>query len=119
MSIRHLVMQMYCILRTQTIFLFRGVAVLKTEITRQTEAAYRTERCKLKIIYRVSMDKNTTTLPDDETNQGLPRKAHATSPAVRRLTPYELSELRRDMMASSAWAKAELARRRKNKGERS
>lgn len=37
----------------------------------------------------------------------------------RRLSSEELTELRRDMMESSAWAKAELARRRKNKGERS
>lgn len=35
------------------------------------------------------------------------------------LSSEELTELRRDMMESSAWAKAELARRRKNKGERS
>ncbi len=31
---------------------------------------------------------------------------------VRRLTPEELVELRRDMAESSAWAKAELKRRR-------
>ncbi len=37
----------------------------------------------------------------------------------RPLSSEELTELRRDMMESSAWAKAELARRRKNKGERS
>tara|TARA_B100000929_G_C15422659_1_gene391902 strand:- start:38 stop:232 length:195 start_codon:yes stop_codon:yes gene_type:complete len=37
----------------------------------------------------------------------------------RPLSSEELTELRRDMTESSAWAKAELARRRKNKGERS
>jgi len=33
--------------------------------------------------------------------------------AVRRLTSDEMAELRRDMAESSAWARAELARRRK------
>jgi hypothetical protein len=33
-------------------------------------------------------------------------------PAVRRLAPSELVELRQDMAESSAWAKAELKRRR-------
>lgn len=33
-------------------------------------------------------------------------------PAVRRLTPDELTELRRDMAEASAWMRAELARRR-------
>lgn len=37
----------------------------------------------------------------------------------RHLSNEELTELRRDMMESSAWAKAELARRRKNRRERS
>ncbi|WP_110651801.1 hypothetical protein [Salinicola peritrichatus] len=33
-------------------------------------------------------------------------------PAVRWLTPEELDELRRDMKEASAWARAELKRRR-------
>ncbi|MBY6109973.1 hypothetical protein KUV74_06165 [Halomonas sp. DP1Y21-3] len=33
-------------------------------------------------------------------------------PAVRWLTPEEIDELRRDMAESSAWARAELKRRR-------
>ncbi|MDQ7731045.1 hypothetical protein [Halomonas sp. SpR8] len=36
-------------------------------------------------------------------------------PAVRRLTPEEIAELRRDMAEASAWARAELARRRNDK----
>ncbi|HAS8402677.1 hypothetical protein NB559_00470 [Vibrio parahaemolyticus] len=36
-------------------------------------------------------------------------------PAVRRLTPDELTELRRDMAESAAWMRAELARRRNDK----
>ena len=40
------------------------------------------------------------------------------SPAVRRLTPCELAELRRDMAESSAWAKAELKRRRAAKNQK-
>lgn len=40
------------------------------------------------------------------------------SPAVRRLTPCELTELRRDMAESSAWAKAELKRRRAAKNQK-
>ena len=41
-------------------------------------------------------------------------EAHPESrePAVRWLTPEELDELRRDMAESSAWARAELRRRR-------
>lgn len=41
-------------------------------------------------------------------------EAHAESgePAVRWLTPEELDELRRDMKEASAWARAELKRRR-------
>lgn len=35
-----------------------------------------------------------------------------TGPAVRRLTPGELAELRRDMAEASAWARAELKRRK-------
>ena len=34
---------------------------------------------------------------------------------VRRLTPDELAELRRDMAESSAWMRAELARRNEHK----
>ena len=37
--------------------------------------------------------------------------------AVRPLTPDEMAELRRDMAESSAWARAELARRRTEKGQ--
>lgn len=37
-------------------------------------------------------------------------------PAVRRLTPDELAELRRDMAESAAWMRAELARRKHLKG---
>lgn len=40
-------------------------------------------------------------------------EADATSRGVRRLTAHELAELRRDMAESSAWMRAELARRRK------
>lgn len=39
-------------------------------------------------------------------------------PAVRRLTPSELEELRKDMAESSAWAKAELKRRRAAKNQK-
>lgn len=35
-----------------------------------------------------------------------------TGAAVRRLTPGELAELRRDMAEASAWARAELKRRK-------
>ncbi|EGR0794405.1 TPA: hypothetical protein I7747_23720 [Vibrio vulnificus] len=56
--------------------------------------------------------------PDEAPNLELQHTVHK-SPSVRRLTHLERSELRRDMMESSAWAKEELARRRKNKGERS
>ncbi|MDF4308427.1 hypothetical protein P3389_17565 [Vibrio parahaemolyticus] len=40
------------------------------------------------------------------------QKNQDTGPAVRRLTPEERAELRRDMAEASAWARAELARRR-------
>lgn len=43
------------------------------------------------------------------------QKNQDTGPAVRRLTPEERAELRRDMAEASAWARAELARRRKEK----
>lgn len=36
-------------------------------------------------------------------------------PMVRRLTPGEIQELRRDMAEASAWAKVELSKRRKLK----
>lgn len=39
-------------------------------------------------------------------------------PAVRRLTPSDLEELRKDMAESSAWAKAELKRRRAAKNQK-
>ena len=42
----------------------------------------------------------------DETCQG------KGEPVVRQLTPEELDELRRDMAEASAWARAELKRRR-------
>lgn len=40
------------------------------------------------------------------------------APMVRRLTADELDELRRDMAESSAWAKAELKRRRAIKNQK-
>ena len=52
-----------------------------------------------------------------DAKQALPLENEAESRSVRRLTDREVSELRRDMMEASAWAKAELARRRKNKEE--
>lgn len=36
---------------------------------------------------------------------------------MRKLTLYELNELRRDMTESSAWARAELKRRREEKAK--
>ncbi|MCC5902410.1 MAG: hypothetical protein JJT87_10835 [Halomonas sp.] len=44
-------------------------------------------------------------------------EAHPESrePAVRWLTPEELDELRRDMKEASAWARAELKRRKANR----
>lgn len=39
-------------------------------------------------------------------------------PKVRRLTPEEVGELRQDMAESSAWAKAELERRRAGKNQK-
>ena len=55
----------------------------------------------------------------EDAKQSLPQKVEAANLGARRLTDQEKLELRRDMMESSAWAKAELAHRRKNKGERS
>ncbi|WP_419614491.1 hypothetical protein [Thiolapillus sp.] len=43
------------------------------------------------------------------------QKNQDSGPAVRRLTPEERAELRRDMAEASAWARAELARRRQRK----
>lgn len=43
------------------------------------------------------------------------QKNQDTGPAVRRLTSEERAELRRDMAEASAWARAELARRRQEK----
>ena len=43
------------------------------------------------------------------------QKNQDTGPAVRRLTPEERAELRRDMAEASAWARAELARRREKR----
>jgi len=43
------------------------------------------------------------------------QKNQDAGPAVRRLTPEERAELRRDMADASAWARAELARRRQDK----
>lgn len=54
----------------------------------------------------------------EDTKQVLPLEADASSQGARRLTAQERLELRQDMEESSAWAKAELARRRKNKEER-
>lgn len=44
--------------------------------------------------------------------------ADSEGPAVRRLAPSELVELRQDMAESSAWAKAELKRRRAAKDQK-
>ncbi|EJL6487429.1 hypothetical protein NMS22_001927 [Vibrio cholerae] len=44
--------------------------------------------------------------------------ADSEGPAVRRLSPCELEELRQDMAESSAWAKAELKRRRDAKNQK-
>ncbi len=50
------------------------------------------------------ISKKSASLDDDSPSD--------TEANVRRLTPEELVELRRDMAESSAWAKAELKRRR-------
>ncbi|MGT8846476.1 hypothetical protein C6H59_12605 [Vibrio cholerae] len=55
----------------------------------------------------------------EDSKQALPLEGETGSRGVRRLTDQEILELRRDMMESSAWAKEELARRRKKQGERS
>ncbi|MGI2807651.1 hypothetical protein ACRTC9_11990 [Vibrio vulnificus] len=44
--------------------------------------------------------------------------ADSEGPVVRRLSPCELEELRQDMAESSAWAKAELKRRRDAKNQK-
>lgn len=44
--------------------------------------------------------------------------ADSEGPTVRRLAPSELVELRQDMAESSAWAKAELKRRRAEKNQK-
>jgi len=49
----------------------------------------------------------------ENSHQALPQKVEDASLGARRLTDQEKLELRRDMLESSAWAKAELARRRK------
>ena len=54
--------------------------------------------------FMVDISKKSASLDDDS-----PSGAEAN---VHRLTPEELVELRRDMVESSAWAKAELKRRR-------
>ncbi|GAB1101776.1 MAG: hypothetical protein Sw2LagPseu_33770 [Shewanella algae] len=64
------------------------------------------------------MGNKKATESGDNSKQALPLEADATSRGVRWLTDLELSGLRKDMTESSAWAKAEQARRRKNKGER-
>ncbi|WP_419641007.1 hypothetical protein [Thiolapillus sp.] len=43
------------------------------------------------------------------------QKNQDTGPSVCRLTPEERAELRRDMAEASAWARAELARRKRDK----
>jgi hypothetical protein len=53
----------------------------------------------------------------ENSNQALPQKVEDASLGARRLTDQEKLELRRDMLESSAWAKAELTRRRKNNEE--
>lgn len=63
------------------------------------------------------MGNKKPTESSDNSKQALTFEADVTSRGVRWLTDLELSGLRTDMTESSAWAKAELARRRKNKGE--
>lgn len=65
------------------------------------------------------MSRKISTDISEDSNQALPHKVEAASLGARRLTDQEILELRRDMLESSAWAKTELARRRKYKGERS
>ena len=56
------------------------------------------------------------TVPAGDVFKRLEEKYKAMAePAVRRLPPDELAELRRDMAESSAWARAELARRKNEK----
>ncbi len=43
------------------------------------------------------------------------QKNQDSGPAVRRLPPEERAELRRDMAEASAWARAELVRRKRDK----
>lgn len=62
------------------------------------------------------MSKKSPEESSNYTKEALPLEADAASRGVQRLTDQEKLELRRDMMESSAWAKEELARRRKNKG---
>uniref|UniRef100_UPI0018F0B768 hypothetical protein n=2 Tax=Vibrio TaxID=662 RepID=UPI0018F0B768 len=62
------------------------------------------------------MSKKSPEESSNYTKKALPLEADAASRGVQRLTDQEKLELRRDMMESSAWAKEELARRRKNKG---
>lgn len=52
----------------------------------------------------------------EDSKQALPLEGEAESRGVRRLTDQEILELRQDMLESSAWAKAELARRSKIRG---
>jgi len=54
--------------------------------------------------FMADISKKSASLDDDSPSD--------TEANVRRLTPEELVELRRDMAESSAWAKAELKRRR-------
>ncbi|CAL6172189.1 hypothetical protein AT1219_70199 [Vibrio alginolyticus] len=42
----------------------------------------------------------------------------ANQPVLRQLTTYEIEKLKRDMKESSAWAKAELKRRRDAKNQK-
>jgi hypothetical protein len=59
------------------------------------------------------MGKRKPTEPEGDSKKALPPEGETESRGVRRLTDQEILELRRDMLESSAWAKAELARRRK------
>ncbi|CAD7530402.1 hypothetical protein KGEDBEEJ_02020 [Aeromonas hydrophila] len=56
------------------------------------------------------MGKNTSN--KNHITQALPFKTNATDKGARRLTAYELAELRQDMVESSAKMRTELARRR-------
>ncbi|MCC9162976.1 hypothetical protein LNA76_06505 [Alcaligenes sp. MMA] len=61
------------------------------------------------------MGKKKSTESESGSKQALPVEADITSKVIRKLTDQEILELRQDMEESSAWAKAELARRRQHR----